>query len=98
MASVVSPAAPPRRLLLALKLFHLSSPSSLSLLQLGDPFRLLWACFAGNGLPSSICNQFVQSPKGRVDILRLLSRVVGLDDKLRRLGSVVARGQDVWAE
>jgi len=98
MASVISPTASPRRLLLALELFHLSSPRSLSLLQLGDPFRLLWACLAWDGLPSSICNQFVQSPKGRVYILRLLARVVGLDDKLRRLGSVIARGQDVWAE
>lgn len=98
MASVIPPAASPRRFLLALKLFHLSSPSSLSFLQLGDPFRLLWACLARDGLPSSICDQFVQPPKGRVYILRLLARVVGLDDKLRRLGSVVARGQDVWAQ
>ena len=97
--SIVSPAtAASSALLLTLKLLHLPSSRRLRLLQLLYSLRLLRTSLSGYCLLASLHDHLVQPPEAGIDIVRLLARVIGLNDELSGLGSVVPRAKDVLVE
>lgn len=77
-------------LLLTLRLFHPSSASRFSLLQLLNSLSLLLARLPRHSLTPSLHYQFMQPAKARIEILGLFPRIVCLDHKIRSLGSMIS--------